>query len=116
MNSADAAVSDTLACIADDSGGLQVVDIRVPESPEIVGSVETPSRAYGVAIAGTHAFVTSGSNGLYVIDISVPEYPEIVGSVTTPGWATEVVVSSPMFFSTVSSPPIGWPTRSASPR
>ena len=38
-------------------GGLQVIDITNPASPQIVGSVDTPGYAYGVATSGTHACV-----------------------------------------------------------
>ena len=37
--------------------GLQVIDITNPESPQIVGSVDTPGDACGVAVSGTHAYV-----------------------------------------------------------
>ena len=54
------AVSGTYAYVADSSSGLQVIDITNPASPQIVGSVDTPGYAYGVAVSGTYAYVADG--------------------------------------------------------
>ena len=71
------AVSGTHAYVADDSSGLQVIDITNPQSPQIVGSVDTPDYAYGVAVSGTHAYVADRGSGLQVIDITEsPEPPD----------------------------------------
>ena len=67
-------------------GGLQVVDITNPASPQIVGSVATPGGVYGVAVAGTHAYAAAGTD-LLVVDITNPASPQIVGSVATPDYA-----------------------------
>jgi hypothetical protein len=80
------------AYVADSEFGLQVIDIMSPESPRIVGSVDTPGSAYGVAVSGKYAYVTDGSGGLQAIDIANPESPRIVGSVDTPGFAYDVAV------------------------
>ena len=51
----------------------------------IVGSVDTPSYALGVAVADSHAYVADWGSGLQVIDITDPTSPQLVGSVVTPG-------------------------------
>ena len=51
------AVSGTYAYVADGASGLQVIDITNPQSPQIVGSVDTPGYASDVAVSGTHAYV-----------------------------------------------------------
>jgi len=67
-------------------GGLQVVDISDPTSPEIVGSVDPSADITGVAVASSYAYITDVSfSGFKVIDISTPTSPEIVGSVQTLG-------------------------------
>jgi hypothetical protein len=73
--------------------GLQVIDVTNPASPVIVGSVDTPGEASGVAVAGTHAYVADYGSGLQVIDITDPASPKIVGSVDTPGEAFGVAVA-----------------------
>ncbi|MCL0106055.1 phosphate ABC transporter substrate-binding protein PstS family protein, partial [Thermodesulfovibrionales bacterium] len=54
-----------------------------PQLPRIIGSVDTPGRAYDVFISGDHAFVADGRGGLQIIDVSNPRSPAIVGSVGT---------------------------------
>ncbi|MCX5737445.1 MAG: T9SS type A sorting domain-containing protein, partial [Proteobacteria bacterium] len=58
----------------------------------IVGFVDTPGYANGVAVLGTHAYVADRHAGVQVIDITNPAIPQIVGSVGTPGEARSVVV------------------------
>ena len=70
-----------------------MIDITNPASPQIVGSVDTPGYAYGVAVSGTYAYVADCDSGLQVIDITNPASPQIVGSVDTPGSAYGVAVS-----------------------
>jgi hypothetical protein len=57
----------------------------------IVGSVDTPVWALGVAVVGSYAYVADRSS-LQVIEITNPESPVIVGSVYTPGLALRVAV------------------------
>ncbi len=87
------AISGTHTYVADGDSGLQVIDITNPQSPQIMGSVDTPERALGVAVSGTHAYVADWKSGLQVIDITNPQSPQIVGSVDTPGNALDVAVS-----------------------
>ncbi len=61
--------------------------------PSILGSVDTPSFAAGVAVSGTVAYVADAGFGLQVIDVSDPGSPAILGSVDTPGAANGVAIS-----------------------
>jgi len=85
-------VSETDAYVAD-RGGLQVIDIRNPESAQMLGSVDTPGPANDVDIAGYYAYVADG-HGFHVIDIRNPQSPQILGSVDTPGLVAWAVVIS----------------------
>ncbi|MBK9302846.1 MAG: T9SS type A sorting domain-containing protein, partial [bacterium] len=87
------AILGTYAYVADSYSGLQVIDITNPASPQIVGSVNTPGSARGVAISGTYAYVAGDYAGLQVIDITNPASPQIVGGVDTPGNAVGVTIS-----------------------
>jgi hypothetical protein len=71
---------------------LQVIDVRNPASPRIVGSVDAPGSAYGVAVAAGFAYVADCWAGLLVIDVRNPASPRIVGSADTPGRAYDVTV------------------------
>ncbi len=62
--------------------------------PSILGSVDTPSAARGVAVSGTVAYVADGPSGLQVIDVSDPGSPVLLGSVGTPNYAFGVAVSA----------------------
>jgi hypothetical protein len=68
-----------------------VVDITAPESPAIVGNVDT-SNALNVAISGSYAYVADYDEGLRVILIATPQSPAIVGSVNT-WYAHDVAIS-----------------------
>ncbi len=59
----------------------------------VVGSVDTPSYTWGVAISDSYTCVADGVSGLQVIDITNPQSPRIVGSLDTPGDARGVAVS-----------------------
>ncbi|MDY6955170.1 MAG: hypothetical protein SWE60_27010, partial [Thermodesulfobacteriota bacterium] len=64
-----------------------------PESLRaIIGSVDTPGTAGGVAVIGEKAYVADGLWGLQVVDVSDPRDPTIIGSVDTPGTAGGVAV------------------------
>ncbi len=59
----------------------------------IVGFVDTPGQATGVAVSCSVAYVADRFFGLQVIDVSDPANPVILGSVDTPGFAIGVAVS-----------------------
>ena len=87
------AVDGNYVYVADNTSGLQVIDITNPASPVIAGHCATPGRAYGVAISGNHAYVADGtSHRLEVIDITNSASPTLVGSCLTPGIADAVAV------------------------
>jgi len=61
--------------------GLKVIDVSNPASPQIVGSVDTPSRA--LAISGSYVYVAN--DYLFrVIDVSNPTSPTIVSTLNNP--------------------------------
>lgn len=73
------------------STGLLVADVSDPSSPEFVASVDTPTRAEGVAVSGRYAYVATRA-GLEVIDM-LSEPPGIVGRAPTLGRASAVAVA-----------------------
>jgi|GEM_PF-1088697 len=87
------AVSGSYAFVAAGTVGIQVVDISNPDSPVVVGGLDTPGTAQDVALSGSYAYVTDYPAGLLVIDISSPTSPVIVGTADTPGGASAVTVS-----------------------
>ena len=76
--------------------GMMLLPKRVmsqPLCPQLVGSYDTPDRAYGVALSGPYAYVADSSSGLQIIDVSNATNPTFAGSYNTPGDARGVAVS-----------------------
>jgi hypothetical protein len=80
------------------SGGLQVVDVRDPTSPQAVVLVEVPGGALDVALAGSYAFVAAGEEGVWVLDVSEPGDLRAVGWVDTSGWASSLAMADDLVY------------------
>ena len=61
--------------------------------PQLVGSYDTPGRAYGVAVSGNYAYVADYASGLLIINVSNVANPMLMGSYDTPGDAERVTLS-----------------------
>jgi hypothetical protein len=79
--------------------GLDVISVFTPAAPVEVGFLETPGRAYGVAIADGYAFLACGGywpeyeDSLRVVDVFTPAAPVEVGFLETPGPAYGVTIA-----------------------
>lgn len=80
----DIFIAGEYAYVANDDGGLRIVDISVPPDPVEIGSL-TGSMARGVAVADNHAYVADGFGSLLVIDVSTPTAPAYVTAWGIPG-------------------------------
>jgi hypothetical protein len=72
------------------AGGLQVLDVSIPSSPLVVGSIDiNPPNVTNVAVSESYAFVTSNISGtnhhLTVVDCANPSTPEEVSSIFLDG-------------------------------
>ncbi len=92
------ATADTIAYLADDTAGLQLIGCATPGSPTPLGACDTPGSARGVALAGSVALVADGSGGLQVVDVADPAAPQIIGSQTCDGFAHAVAVTGSYAF------------------
>jgi hypothetical protein len=75
-------VTGDLAYVANGQGGLQIVDISVPESTRVIGQYLADRDLSSVAVRDTFAYVTlasSTSGGLVVLNIADPTAPVFVG-------------------------------------
>jgi hypothetical protein len=81
------AMQGNLLFLAAEHGGLQLFDVSIPESPVLVGQVQTPTLAESVAVAGDYAYVgglgSDAQAAFAVVRITDPANPEIVGSLLT---------------------------------
>jgi hypothetical protein len=86
-------VAGGLACVANGTAGLRVVDVSDPTQPYQRGVYLSPGCVEEVAIDGTHVYLAAGEAGLRVVDISDPSAPFEAGYVDTPGYTDDVVVA-----------------------
>ena len=77
---ASVAISGAYAYVADNSGGLRIVDVSDPANPREIGA--WPGTAFCVAVAGQYAYVGEG-RGMHVIDVSDPASPQHMGFIDT---------------------------------
>lgn len=77
--SAAVVVHGTIAYLADNHYGLQVVDVSDPDNPGLLTTVPTLGPASDVEIDGSHVYVST-EEGLAIFDISTPHTPILQGS------------------------------------
>ncbi len=72
--------------VADENGGLQILDITDPANPSRVGGVNFGCRATAVEVNDdeSKAYVTDVCMGLFAVDISDKEDPKVIESSVTP--------------------------------
>lgn len=76
---AESEVVGNLVYIADNSGGLVIVDVSNVTQPKIIGQYQG-LYAHNVEIIGNVAYVTDRSEGLVMLDISNPVNPVLINS------------------------------------
>jgi hypothetical protein len=84
---------DTVAFLACEQMGLQIINLSKPDSTALVGWVDTPSNARGVFANADYAYMADGRGGLIIIDVMDIENPLIVSQYDTPDYANGVFVS-----------------------
>ncbi len=87
-----AMVPEGFCAIAAD-GGLSVVLLADPYSPELVGSCDTGVTAESCTIDGNYLYVAAGVDGVVVADLSDPTQPVTVRLIDTDGFAARVAVA-----------------------
>ncbi len=87
------ALSKGVAYVADDSGGLVVLDISNPIHPTLLGSYDIVPPAGDVAVLGSYAFVAFWRAGMRVLDLSELDNPIEKGFVMPGDRAIGVTVS-----------------------
>lgn len=83
--------------------GLHVVDVRVSDSPAIVGTVSVePDWISCAAVSGDFLYAGTGYGYSHVVDVSNRAHPEVTGSVHTSGMATGIAVAGSHAYTTTS--------------
>jgi hypothetical protein len=74
-------------------GGMQVLDVSVPSSPTLRGSITLPDDVRDLCVSGGFAYVANDWTGLKVVDVWNPRAPVLRGSYPTQRGADGVSVS-----------------------
>lgn len=72
---------------------LQVIDVSSPHTPSLLGAVDTPGTAEGVALSGTSALVADGAEGFATVNLIDPAHPLLPAERNTPGFAYDAAFS-----------------------
>jgi hypothetical protein len=56
---------------------VQIVDVRDPARPTLLGRYETPSRAMDVQVVENTAYLATEYSGVYVLDVHNPAAPRL---------------------------------------
>jgi len=84
--------------VATYSGGLHILDITVPEDPQVVSVLPLAGKSKAVVAAGDHAYVAASDAGLHVVDVANPAEPQLLGTADTPGAAWGVELSGDLAY------------------
>jgi hypothetical protein len=79
-------VVGTYAYVSASTAGLQIVDIRTPTAPRIVGRLDTAGNAQGIAVANGYVYIAD-ETAVRVVDVRTPTNPVLRTSVATPATA-----------------------------
>lgn len=86
-------VVDNIAYLANDRGGLWMLDVSDPENISVLGSLDTPGEAYGLEVVGNTVFLAD-KESLIIIDVSDPSTPYIISSLVVGDLIWDVTVQN----------------------
>jgi hypothetical protein len=98
------AVVEANAYLAVIGDGLHIIDIRDPEQPIVIGSLNVPGTPQNVTVFGSHAFLANEVEGLRIVDLSYPTEPVEVGWYA-PWWIVALDVAAEKHYVYVAGSP-----------
>jgi hypothetical protein len=78
------AVSGRYAYVADAMTGVRIVDVNIPTSPQLIGTLASTGFTYAVAVSGNRLYAGNGDGTLQVADVTDPANPLELGRYRTP--------------------------------
>ncbi|MBM3317971.1 MAG: SUMF1/EgtB/PvdO family nonheme iron enzyme, partial [Candidatus Eisenbacteria bacterium] len=92
--------TNTYLYVADDQMGVTVVDVsRVYERElTVIGNVDTPGYALGIAVAHGFVYVADGTRGLQIMRIGEDHLPQPISSLALPGRCQSITVHEGVAF------------------
>ena len=82
----------------DSYGGLEVINVNDPSSPQKIYTVPETQGASGIHVHERILFLGCHSNGVRILDISNPRLPRVVGSFNDGGESNGVYYKDPYLF------------------
>ncbi len=78
-------------------GSVEVIDISVPQSAHVVGTVPVPDWAWDVAYADGYAYIADYVGGFQVVDVREPSAPQLVSGIDSLQVASVAVSGSVVY-------------------
>ncbi|MEN9676404.1 MAG: hypothetical protein RIS76_2300 [Verrucomicrobiota bacterium] len=72
---------------------LQVLDVRDPATPALLGALSLSGEPRELQVVGTTVYIAEGFSGLRIVDVSNAASPTVLGSFNTSGQAEDVHVA-----------------------
>ena len=91
-------VAGNYAYVADNGGGLKILDVTNPKKPTVAGVYSAVSTVRSVVVAGKYAYVADSDTGLKILDVSNPSSPTLVGTYASAGRAFTIALSGRYVF------------------
>lgn len=91
------AASGSIAYVANQGKGLEVVSFANPANPVAIGSVPIQTECWDIEVAGIRLLYVAG-NKVIVIDVSVPSNPVIAGEFNYRGGVRHAAIQGDFFY------------------
>lgn len=92
-------VFEGIAYIANAQGGLLLADVRNPQKPVILSSIDLPGITTSLVVEGETVYVSSTYSGVHVIDVADVNKPRLLASLSSSGSNSALqVINGKMFF------------------
>jgi hypothetical protein len=83
-----------IAYLADNSGGVQILDLGDLENLVNLGSYAAPGPVFGACLHSNLLYLALGSEGVAILNVGNPTQPVFVGAFDTPGTAYNLAVTN----------------------
>jgi hypothetical protein len=78
--------------------GVQVIDVRAPETLRITVTLSAPSEVRAATAEGNRAYLALGTGGLQIVDIATLHRPQVLGVYNDGGYYSDLLVSDSMVY------------------
>jgi hypothetical protein len=86
-------IVENIAYLANDAGGLWILDVSDPENISALGSLDTPGEAFGLEVIGNTVYLAD-KESLIIIDVSDPTGPYVISSLAVGDLIWDVTVQN----------------------